>query len=378
MPSIESKSEKLPGSRLSISAIEKQIPIYEKYKETGEIGIEEINKDSQEDLEHLAKISFTGTQLHNLTYFQNLSRRCERLGRIPTYDDLRDTFPTTEIEKSKAIAQLYTELENPIEVWKEWIKNSEIPKDKNAGMILDPETTKGIWDSGIYNPDINKIVKNIEEPNLEQVEMHEVLTVLNLNLKRNLQIPSYVDTLILEPKNSKKKKLTIVDYKTGNKDLSKITFLDKVQALLMSVSVFYSFVDKKINYKFSDWDVTHPIKDIDLPHLEKRAVLEAHKFNKSTTDYELLFHLKKIEDDVKFILKNPLTNKSVEVLYAPIAKTALEYLNDLSEFYAKNKNKLKKSKIDTFTTPQFIPEKVLDYENYITHSQYNGIQRAFV
>ncbi len=378
MPKSESRSEKPPGNKLSISAIESKIPIYEKYKETGEIRIEGTNNDSQEDLELFAKRSFAGTQLHNLTYFQNLSKRCERLGRIPTYDDLRDTFPTTKTKGSEAIAQLYTKLEDPIEVWKEWIKNSEIPKDKNSGIILDPDTTKGIWDSGIYNPNIDQILKNVEEPNLKQVEMHEVLTVLNLNLKRNLQIPSYTDTVILNPESKKKKKITIVDYKTGDKDLSKITFLDKLQALLMSASIFYSFIDRKINYKFSDWDVTHPIKEMDLPHLEKRASLGPHKFNKSTTDYELLFHLKKIEDSVSFILKNPLTNKSVEVLYAPIAKTALDYLNDLSEFYAENKNKLKKSKVEAFTTPQFVPEKVLDYENYKTKSQYNGVQRAFV
>jgi hypothetical protein len=146
----------------------------------------------------------------------------------------------------------------------------------------------------------------------------------------------------------------------------------------MSVSVFYSFIDKKINYEFSDWDVTHTTKNMELPHLEKRPALGPHRFNKSTTDYELLFYLKKIEDSVTFILKNPLTNKSVEVLYAPIAKTALEYLDDLSEFYTNNKNKLKKSKVEVFTTPQFVPEKVLDYENYKKNSQYNGIQRAFV
>jgi hypothetical protein len=378
MSSPESKSEKLPGSRLSISSIEHQISIYEKYKETGKFEIEETNHPSQEELEHLAKTSFSGTQLHNLAYFLDLSNRCKELGRIPTYNDLRDTYPTTELEESKAIAQLYSELEDPIEVWKSWIKNSEIPKDKNWATILDPETTKGIWDSGIYNPQINEIIKNAEEPNLKLVKMHEVLTILNLNLKRNLQIPSYVDTIILEPKSPKEKKITIVDYKTGNKDLSKITFLDKLQALLMSVSVFYSFIDTKVSYKPSDWDFTHTIKDIDLPHLEKRAALGPYKFNHSTTNYELLFHLKQIEESVTFILKNPLTNESVEVHYAPIAKATLEYLNDLNEFYVANKNKLRESKVKDFTTPQFVPEKILDYENYRKNSQYTGIQRAFV
>jgi len=375
---LEPRYEKLPGSRLSISNIEYQIPIYERFKESGKILLEEFTTYNQEELEHFAKISFTGTQLHNFVYFQRLFNRCQMLKRFPSYDDLRDTFPTTQLDESEAIAQLYTEFENPKEVWREWIINSEIPKKKNSATILDPEIIKGIWDSGIYNPNTKDIINNQEEPNLGQVEMHEVLTILNLKLERNLQIPAYIDTIVLEPKSDKQKSITIIDYKTGNRDFSKITFLDKLQALLMSTSVFCSFIDTTINYKPSDWDAAHSIDNIHLPHLERRAILGPHKFNNSITDYELLFRLKDIENSVTFILRNPVNNASIKVDYAPIAKRALKYLNDLNEFYFERKAQLKQSNIRTFRTPQFTPEKILDYDRYKAYSQYTGVQRAFI
>lgn len=245
--------------------------------------------------------------------------------------------------------------------------------------MLHPEIIKGIWNSGIYNPKVNSININVETPDSHDVVMHEVFTILNLNLnKRNLQIPSYLDTVILEPVNGnkKQKKIKVIDYKTGNKDFSDITFLDKLQALLMLASAFYSFIDKTITEGISDWDATHDIKYKDLPHLEKRAMLGPHRYNKSITDYELLYHLENISNSVRFILCNPVTNQSVEINYAPIAKKGIDYLTDLNEFYYQNKEKLKPSKLKLFDTPKFVPEKILYPEKYNQNYSYRATQPA--
>jgi hypothetical protein len=231
----------------------------------------------------------------------------------------------------------------------------------------------------MYNPDIKEIDQNIEPLNGNEVEMHEVFTVLNLKLPRNLQIPSSVDTLILEPisKDGKHKKITIVDYKYYEDKIPDPTYLDKLQALLMCTSIFCSFIDTKIKTDLTDWDVLHDKNKVDLPHIANRPVLKNLECRKSFSNYELLFNLDNIKDSVKFILKNPVTDESVEVDYASIAEQAMDYLHDLSEFYFKNKAVLKQPKISKFVTPRFVPQKILDPENYERYSQCKGTQIAF-
>ena len=303
------------------------------------------------------------------------------MDRLPNYNDFRDTYPSTETEDSEALTMLTEKLEEPFEVWKKWIKNCEIPFEKNNGTILNPEITKDIWDSGIYNPYIEMINQNIsiekdKTPENPKVIMHEVMTILNLYLNnRNLQITSYLDTVILEPEGNKEgNKIKIVDFKTGKKDFSKITNVDKLQALIMAISAYYSFHKNKIYCGISDWDATHEISLKGLPNLEKRPIYDKLEFKNRAHDYEVKLILNQIINTVKFYLNNPITGESVEIKYG---SSSLKLLNDLqkfNEFFYCVKWKLKQPKLKLFETPKFVPQRVLNPKQYEKVVQNTGAQ----
>jgi hypothetical protein len=206
--------------------------------------------------------------------------------------------------------------------------------------------------------------------------MHEVMTILNLYLNnRNLQITSRLDTVILEPSSDKEgNKIKIVDFKTGKKDFSHITEIDKLQAFIMAISAYYSFHKNKICCGVSDWDATHNISCIGLPNLEKRPIYNKLQFKKKIYDYEVEFELKKITNLVKFYLKNPVTGQSVEIKYGPSAHKLLNVLRKFNQFFYTNKEKLKQPKIKLFDTPEFVPKKVLNPTEYEQIAQNNGTQ----
>lgn len=375
-----SELEKLPGSKLSISNLELQMPRYKTYRETGEIETSDITTLEQEELEEKALLSFRGTQIHNLVYITQLYNRCKKLNRIPNYYDLRNTYPTFPPEDSEAMALLYEQNpEDPIEVWKQWIENCEVPTKKNESTKLPPENIMGIWLSGIDNPHVEDVVNNLEDRNQNQIEMNELFSVLNLKLnpkpgfERNIQIPSSVDTVFVTSKDSETP-ITITDYKS--KDLSEIKFLDKFQAMLMSISVYYNIIDKipEDPWNLSQWDVTHSLDKIGLPLFKKGPLTRQLKLNCSVERDFLNMDLSRISKKVRFVLKNPTTNESKEINFLPIAEQALDYLQDLHEFYAENKNRLKSNKDYIFLTPKLVPEKVLNPETYEKYRGYNGTQ----
>ena len=162
MSSTESTTENIPGSRASISQIEQIIPIYKNFRETGDIQYPDIELLDNDYMEEKAYYSFRGVQIHRLVCFLYLHQKCESLYRKPNYQDIKDTFPTFPREECLAYSQLYEEYDDPIEVWKQWIINSELPKKKNLATILDPDVILNIWEAGISNINTSEIVENLE------------------------------------------------------------------------------------------------------------------------------------------------------------------------------------------------------------------------
>ena len=209
--------------------------------------------------------------------------------------------------------------------------------------------------------------------------MNEVLNIINLKFPRNLQIVSSIDTILIPlERNKDEPYIKLIDYKTGI-EMKDITFTSKLQAMLMSISIFYNFIDKvdKIPNKLSVWDISHyPQKPIDLPHFNRRSLLDPSRFNKAIDIDRVYDDLSFIADRVHFIYINPITGEQRKVDYLPIARKALRYLTNLNEFYAENKSKIKQNKTFPFLTPQFVPEKVLNSEINNLSSSYQGTQIA--
>ncbi|MFA7683119.1 MAG: hypothetical protein WCX94_03190 [Candidatus Dojkabacteria bacterium] len=370
------ETEKLPGTRVSASTLERLIPTYEGFKMTDEIAYSDVENPNIESIEKRAKSSFAGTQIHNLVYFTRLYDRCKLLNRPPNYMDLRDTFPTSQLDDSKAYEILYSQNEDPVQAWRQWILNCDMPKENGLSTILDPEVIMGIWQSGINNPDTDKVLENLPKPNLELWEMNEVLTILNLELNRNFQFPSSVDTILIS-KDSRNKPITIIDYKTG-REASEISFPSKLQAMLMSISIYYNFIDEipKASWGLSEWDVAYPTKAPNLPHFKKRASLGPKRINCSIGIDAVCLDIEKIAKKVEFLYINPITGEEHEVEYLPIAMEGLDYLDELNEFYIAHKSELGKPKIYDFLTPKFKPMKILDHDAYLESNRDKGTQVA--
>jgi hypothetical protein len=303
--------------------------------------------------------------------------------------DIRTTFPTVKYKPllketkkisnayCKALAFLFEEYQNPISVWANWKDNSITPPDKKQSAKLDPSITEEIRRYGVSDSDISNLENNLTETDYDVLEINEVLTILNLGLDRNVQIPSQVDTILI-PKDPSKP-IQIIDYKTGN-EMENIGYVNKVQAFLMSASVYYNMIDKipEINWNLSQWDGTHSNKDVDLPNFKKPSLLHPMKFNCSIDGEVLLDDLRRISQTVEFYYFNPINGEKIKVDYMSIAKNSLFKISELGDFYFYNREKLKAKNHPNFLTPRFAPERVLQQEKFDKYMGYTGTQMSFI
>ncbi|KUK77117.1 MAG: hypothetical protein XD93_0529 [candidate division WS6 bacterium 34_10] len=357
--------------------------------ETNEIPINDVNIPNYEEIERKAYNSIRGTHIHFLTTVINLSQKTSLFNRTPNERDIRTTFPTIrykpifketkQIDNAycKALAFLFEEYQNPISVWENWKDNSITPINKNQSTKLDPAITEEIWKYGISKSDIHNLENNPNKTDFDVLEINEVLTILNLGLDRNVQIPSQVDTILI-PKDPTKP-IQIIDYKTG-KEMDNIEYVNKVQAFLMSASIYYNMIDRrnKINWNLSEWDGTHTDKDIDLPNFKKKSLLHPMKFNCSIDGDILIEDLRQISQSIEFYYFNPINGKKIKVDYMSIAKNSLFKISELGDFYFYNRKKLKAKNHPNFLTPRFAPERVLQQDKFDNSMGYTGTQMSFI
>ncbi len=388
-PVKEELNNQLPGSRLSISKIEKLIDLNEIYQNASseyefEKQVQNIEPMDREKALKSAKWSIYGTLIHNYQYFDQIFTRASNLNRYPIFDDFLITFPFKGEEYSKALYKIseytksYSGKEDTTQnFWNDWRMNGQdYTNKKQKEYIVRPQEIKDMWEgSPISFEDLYKLKctlssnKDAEKLNpLKSALINESLHILNIQFPTNkLQLIAIADEINI-PQDFPYKRLEIIDYKTG-KQFKQPDFKDKLSAFLITVSVYITMVDKvkNINYELNDWDIYHdkePYKQIGL----RKEGLKKHGAMASLYYEELLIRLNDIRNSISFSYINPINNSKIEVkpddmfLNENDLPKILLFIEQLNNFNIKYKNIVKKKidgKYSPYTLPSF-PNKNFD------------------
>ena len=379
--------EQKQGNRLSISAMEKVIPIYDIFNELINEENDEYNalrflvkihkEKKEEDISEVvrnAKASIRGTQLHNLQYFHSLFSRVTRLGRDVEREDILKTFP---YQKKGYNNGLYRVLEiareeNDLDIlgyWNTWRMNGhDFSIPHNSSTLINPYEMLELWESGVAEKDIDEFFRNVKKIDEEELNPHnslrinEVMCITNFSFEQStLQVPSFLDEITI-PRNFPDSPIIIVDYKTG-KEFRKPSKIEKIQIFLMMNSVLANIVDVANSIQWpgqKDWDIAHD--GFPLPSVTKKSLIG---FPIGFLHASEIFCMRDyLKENIQFRYVNPLTQKYIVIEPNDIGIDSeegiidmLEYLEKLNTFYAKNKiilsPILRKGKFTPYILPKF-------------------------
>ncbi|MDD4381829.1 MAG: hypothetical protein PHE21_00580 [Candidatus Dojkabacteria bacterium] len=386
-PVQETVENQLPGSRLSISKIEKLIDLNDMYQNSSseydfEKQIQDIEPMDKEKALKSAKWSIYGTLIHNYQYFDQIFTRASQLNHYPNFDDFLITFPFKGEAYSQALYKIteytksYSDKEDITQnFWNDWRMNGQdYTNKKQKEYIVRPQEIKDMWEgSPIPFEDLYKLKctlsnnKDAEKLNpLKSALINESLHILNIQFPTNkLQLIAIADEINI-PQDFPYKKLEIIDYKTG-KQFKQPDFKDKLSAFLITISVYITMIDKikNINYELSDWDLYHdggPYKQLGL----RKESFKKHGAMASLYYDEIVTHLNDIRNNVSFSYVNPINNSKIELKPDDIFLNEsdlfkiLSFIEQLNNFNIKYKNILKKridSKYSPYTLPSFPNKK---------------------
>lgn len=393
----DSKDNQKEGSRLSPSAIEKLSYLYNEYRKDpeDESFLLDINYEKPKEIEEIeknAKYAARGTLIHNLQYISLLFQRASLFNRLPTREDISSTFPCKDdlfYDSMLKIMEISIEddisdnpLNNAQNFWNTWRFNGhQFTIENHKNNVINPSNMQKIWEEkAITDKDIAKFRANFTTTKESSINpedimlINEALTVMTLEFPNSrLVIPSYIDEIRIANNDNGKKKIKIIDYKTG-KQFKNPGFIEKIQILLM-ISSFWSTMmssTKKIRYsEMSTWDVVeHKYSNNEFPYFSSRALSEKTPFKGGNEKSTILDMMQTYCKDVSFSYINPLTQQEIEVdmqdagfLDKNSLWGMLGYIEGLGEFYGKYKQKLKhytNPKRSPFTLPVFPNESFLD------------------
>lgn len=383
-------NNQLPGSRLSISKIEKLVDLNEIYQNSSsdyefQKQLQNIEPMDKEKALKSAKWSIYGTLIHNYQYFDQIFTRASQLNRYPTFDDFLVTFPFKGEEYSKALYKIseytksYSDKDDITQnFWNDWRMNGQdYTNKKQKEYIVRPQEIKDIWEgSPIPFEDLYKLKctlsnnSDAEKLNpLKSALINESLHILNIQFPTNrLQLIAIADEINI-PQDPSNKRIEIIDYKTG-KQFKQPDFKDKLSAFLIIVSVYMTMINKikNVNYGLNDWDVYHEKDSYRQAGLRQESS-KRHGAITSLYYEDIITHLNELRNEISFSYINPINNSKIEMKPDDIFLNENEignillFIEQLNDFNIKKKEILK-NKIDpkysSYTLPSFPNEKFED------------------
>lgn len=379
--------EESTGSRINPSQIEILSKIYDKYSDCEEeIQVDTLFKERErKDILENAKWSIYGTQMHSLQYFTLLFNRSSYYDRLPTYEDLKNTYlQRNPLYYSSLLKILELTVQNSNKnildtsqnFWNEWRMNGQdFTPGRHKNYTISPSQIRNMWEDGVVQvKDIDNFKKSFKDIDKEKLNpektflANETFLILNLYFNNsNLSIPTLIDEICI-PKDFPNKPIEIVDYKTG-KQFKKPEYKEKIQIYLMISSVLTNMLDrvKDIQYIPSQWEVAHENTDIQFPHLTGKK--SNKKFVSSIYSHHTYELFQQYKNDILFSYVNPLTQEKIAVDLKDIGLDSKDgfndinmYLSNISDFYFRNKDKLKYS-LDSSRSPYTLPSFPLkDFE----------------
>lgn len=384
----EPKEKDIVGNRLSVSDMERVVPLFEAFRELIDGGSDEytalqvlelIGKEKKDltvsEARDSARASFCGIQLHNLQYFTSLFLRVSNLNRSVEKDDIYRTFGFQKKEYRDAllrIVEIAKEDDNitPRGLWDTWRMNGhDFTISKGVSTLLPPTETQILWESGLKERDIKEFFDNAGKIDRERLDPHrtllmnEVMCITNYSFSESaMQVPLFYDEIVI-PRDYPNSPISIIDYKTG-KEFKTPGKVEKVQMFLMMGSVLANIVDKIGSAQWpgqSDWDLVH--NHYSLPQITEKHLRGFPVGSLSSGDF--LFAREYLNKNIEFKYINPLTQESTMFKGKDIGidteegmATMIGYLNDLNLFYFKYKEILasilkKKRRYKPYISPRF-------------------------
>lgn len=361
------------GSRVSVSQLEKLIPLYgeclncrseiEVRKTISSFGREE--GVSAGEVYSSAVFSVYGTQLHQLQYFTQLFERTKVLGRKPNEQDFKHTFLYKEEDYYNTlveIAKLAGENEDLFDAeryWLAWRRNGHnftIPERKYC--VIEPEIIRLLWEDEARGLKmVKKFRKNIGKIDREKLDpysmllMNEVMFVTNISFENsNLQMTTMLDEVTI-PKDFPKKPVRIIDYKTG-REFGELTNVSQMQIFIMKLGVYANIFNKLSSLRFGpdSWDLAHSTAK--LPFVSKRS-LKTPSIG-SLTEEGLMEGIAMMDELIQFSYVNPVSQEVADMHIDVMA--CFDFLRELNSFYAKYKKEIRpviSKKNAKFYLPQF-------------------------
>lgn len=368
------------GNRLSVSQIEKIIPLFNQSMEYSNeydiLQILKINNQgtwSEKEAERSAHFSIYGTQLHYLQYFYQLFSRVEGLGREIDMSDFKKTFMFRDRDYLNGLGRIIDIAREEgnldfLGYWNSWRMNGhEFSIPNNVVSVLSPTKIRDIWEGYTVNMmDIDKFFKSVDKIDSDKLDhekslvINEAMFITNFYIGgSNLQVPTAIDELVI-PKNFPDTAMTLIDYKTG-KQFKDVHNIEKIQIFLMISAVLLAMVDKieKIQWVDGQWEIAHAKHS--LPFITKSSLRNISINN--VCEEDLLAIHRNFKNSIKFKYVNPLTQESIEVTSKDIGIDSEEgiedimgYLGGMNNFYSKYKEIIKpklRSKYVPYILPKF-------------------------
>ena len=367
------------GSKITLSQIGNIASIYNK-KISSEKQLKEYLYEKEYDRSEIlenAKWSIYGTQMHSLQYFTTLFSRSAYYDRFPNEDDFRNTFIQRKPDYYNALLKIKNIskpllskdiLDSSQNFWNEWRMNGQdFTPEKHKNYILTPSQIQNLWEGeSIKREDIEVFrnnYKNIDKEKINPEEtllLNETMMILNLYFNNsNLLIPIIVDEIVI-PKDFPNTPIKVIDYKTGKQ--FKIPGLQEKTEIYITLScVLTNIINKAKETQFrpAQDDTNQQDSEVSFPffigkHAKKKLVSSIYSH-----DIYQLFDLYK--DCIEFEYINPLTQNKLVIKLEDIGlnnRKGIEningYLENISNFYLKNKNTLKYC-IDSRRLPYTLP-----------------------
>lgn len=391
-------SNRKSGNRLSVSQMERVIPLFNKYFDVDDdIDVaKDLKKQEDRELDTQearvsAEASIYGTQIHQLQYFQQLFSRVHNLCRDVDIEDFKATFPFRDksyYEALETIHNMTVDKKDPIQLWNTWRLNGhDFSLPEGVQTILSPNEIKEIWEvDAVKKKDVDefsKNVKNMEKGKLDphrNLLMNEVMLITNMYLgDSNLQTTTMVDEVVV-PIDFPDKPIVVRDYKTG-RQFAKPSMTENIQIFLMMNSVLtnIAYGSHEMEWGQRDWEMVR--NRLRLPSLNSKNYKNT-SFG-SVYDLDILMWSDMFDSRIRFEYVNPLTQESLEITAKDMGidtKEGLEnvliYLDEVNKFYGKYKKLIKplfKKKYVPYVLPKF------DYDGFKRGNRVkNQLQQGFV